>query len=409
MPHFDVIIVGTGHGGAHTAVQLRQMGYAGSIALIGEEPEYPYERPPLSKDFLSGDKDFARMLLRPVVFWADRDITVVTGVRVTGVDSVSRTLTTDGGGEFGFGDLVWATGGAPRKLACQGHDLAGIHAIRTHADVVGLQAELAGATRIAIVGGGYIGLEAAAVLARMGKTVTVLEALDRVLARVAGPVLSAFYAVEHRAHGVAIRTGVAVTVVTGIDGRASGVVFANGETVAADLVIVGIGIVPAVGALLAAGAIGGNGVAVDDHCRTSLPHVFAIGDCALPENAFAGGAAIRLESVQNANDMASTVARLLTGNPRPYHAVPWFWSNQYDLRLQTMGLSIGHDATVLRGDPALRSFSVVYLKAGHVIALDCVNAVKDYVQGKALVEVGAIVDPAALADTEIPLKHWHAV
>ena len=409
MPHFDVIIVGTGHGGAHTAVQLRQMGYAGSIALIGEEPEYPYERPPLSKDFLSGDKDFARMLLRPVVFWADRDITVVTGVRVTGVDSVSRTLTTDGGGEFGFGDLVWATGGAPRKLACQGHDLAGIHAIRTHADVVGLQAELAGATRIAIVGGGYIGLEAAAVLARMGKTVTVLEALDRVLARVAGPVLSAFYAVEHRAHGVAIRTGVAVTVVTGIDGRASGVVFANGETVAADLVIVGIGIVPAVGALLAAGAIGGNGVAVDDHCRTSLPHVFAIGDCALHENAFAGGAAIRLESVQNANDMASTVARLLTGNPRPYHAVPWFWSNQYDLRLQTMGLSIGHDATVLRGDPALRSFSVVYLKAGHVIALDCVNAVKDYVQGKALVEVGAIVDPAALADTEIPLKHWHAV
>ena len=409
MPHFDVIIVGTGHGGAHTAVQLRQMGYAGSIALIGEEPEYPYERPPLSKDFLSGDKDFARMLLRPVVFWADRDITVVTGVRVTGVDSVSRTLTTDGGGEFGFGDLVWATGGAPRKLACQGHDLAGIHAIRTHADVVGLQAELAGATRIAIVGGGYIGLEAAAVLARMGKTVTVLEALDRVLARVAGPVLSAFYAVEHRAHGVAIRTGVAVTVVTGIDGRASGVVFANGETVAADLVIVGIGIVPAVGALLAAGAIGGNGVAVDDHCRTSLPHVFAIGDCALHENAFAGGAAIRLESVQNANDMASTVARLLTGNPRPYPAVPWFWSNQYDLRLQTMGLSIGHDATVLRGDPALRSFSVVYLKAGHVIALDCVNAVKDYVQGKALVEVGAIVDPAALADTEIPLKHWHAV
>ena len=235
-----------------------------------------------------------------------------------------------------------------------------------------------------------------------------LEALDRVLARVAGPALSAFYASEHGKHGVTIRTGVAVTAISGENGRATGVVLADGETVAADLVIVGIGIVPAVAPLLAAGAAGGNGVAVDDHCRTSLAHIFAIGDCALHANAFAGGATIRIESVQNANDMASTVARVLTGNTRPYHAVPWFWSNQYDLRLQTMGLSIGHDVAVLRGDPALRSFSVIYLRDGRIIALDCVNAVKDYVQGKALIEAGAVVDPAALADGEIPLKHWHA-
>jgi 3-phenylpropionate/trans-cinnamate dioxygenase ferredoxin reductase subunit len=408
MPHFDVIIVGAGHGGAHTAVQLRQMGFTGSIALIGEEADYPYERPPLSKDFLSGDKDFARMLLRPVAFWADRDVTVLTGTGITAVDAATRTVTTEAGERFGYGDLVWATGGAPRRLACDGHDLAGIHAIRTHADVVALQGDLASANRIAIVGGGYIGLEVAAVLAKMGKTVTVLEALDRVLARVAGPALSAFYEAEHRAHGVTIRTGVTVTAISGVEGRATGVVLADGETVAADLVIVGIGIVAAVAPLLAAGAEGGNGVAIDDHCRTSLAHIFAIGDCALHENAFACGATIRLESVQNANDMASTVARALTGNPRPYHAVPWFWSNQYDLRLQTMGLSIGHDATVLRGDPATRSFSVIYLKAGRIIALDCVNAVKDYVQGKALVEGGVAVDPAALADTEIPLKHWHA-
>ncbi len=407
MLHFDVIIVGAGHGGAQTAVQLRQMGFAGSIALIGEEADYPYERPPLSKDFLSGDKEFARMLLRPIAFWADRDITVLTGVCVTGVDAAARTLTTDGGESFGYGDLVWATGGAARRLSCAGHDLSGIHAIRTHADVVALHAELAGAKRIAIVGGGYIGLEAAAVLAKMGKTVTVLEALDRVLARVAGPVLSAFYETEHRAHGVTIHTGVAVTAIAGIDGRATGVVLADGTTVAADLVIVGIGIVPAIAPLTAAGAAVGNGVQIDDHCRTSLAHVFAIGDCALHANSFAGGANIRLESVQNANDMASTVARALTGNPRPYHAVPWFWSNQYDLRLQTMGLSLGHDATVLRGDPALRSFTVIYLRGGHVIALDCVNAVKDYVQGKALVEAGTMVDPAALADPELPLKHWH--
>ena len=408
MPHFDVIIVGAGHGGAHAAVQLRQLGFTGSIALIGDEPEYPYERPPLSKDFLSGDKDFTRMLLRPITFWADRDVSVLTGVRIAAVDAAARTLTSDVGATFGYGDLVWATGGAPRRLACEGHDLSGIHAIRTHADVVTLRGELTGATRIAIVGGGYIGLEAAAVLAKAGKTVIVLEALDRVLARVAGPALSAFYASEHGKHGVTIRTGVAVTAISGENGRATGVVLADGETVAADLVIVGIGIVPAVAPLLAAGAAGGNGVAVDDHCRTSLAHIFAIGDCALHANAFAGGATIRIESVQNANDMASTVARVLTGNTRPYHAVPWFWSNQYDLRLQTMGLSIGHDVAVLRGDPALRSFSVIYLREGRIIALDCVNAVKDYVQGKALIEAGAVVDPAALADGEIPLKHWHA-
>jgi 3-phenylpropionate/trans-cinnamate dioxygenase ferredoxin reductase component len=182
---------------------------------------------------------------------------------------------------------------------------------------------------------------------------------------------------------------------------------ADGRHVVADVVIVGIGIVPCVQPLLAAGAKGANGVWVDDHCRTSLPDVYAIGDCALHANAFAGGAEIRLESVQNAADMAITVARALTGDPAPYHAVPWFWSNQYDLRLQTMGLSIGHDATVLRGDPATRAFSLIYLKQGRVIALDCVNTARDYVQGKALVEHGVAVPAEALADVSVPLKTWH--
>ena len=409
MQNFDVIIVGAGHGGAQAAVQLRQLGFAGSIAMIGDEPEMPYERPPLSKDFLAGDKDFARMLIRPESFWADRHVDMLTGARVTTLDAKAQVVTTDAGDGYGYGDLIWATGGAPRKLSCDGHHLAGLHAIRTRADVEALKAELGDAQAIAIVGGGYIGLEAAAVLSKLGKTVTVLEAMDRVLARVAGPALSHFYEAEHRAHGVTIRTGVMVSAIVGTDGRATGVVLDGGETVPADLVIVGIGIVPAVAPLLAAGAAGGNGVDIDDHCRTSLPHVFAIGDCAAHANAFAGDAQIRLESVQNANDMATTVARLLTGNPRPYHAVPWFWSNQYDLRLQTMGMSTGYDATVLRGDVAARSFSVIYLKAGKVIALDCVNAVKDYVQGKALVEGGIVVDPAALADSAVPLKHWHPV
>lgn len=408
---FDCLIIGAGHGGAQAAVQLRQLGFAGSIAMIGDEPEIPYERPPLSKDFLAGEKEFARMLIRPESFWAERNVVMLTGKRVTAVDAAARTVTTDGGEVFGYGDLIWATGGAPRKLTCQGHDLAGIHAIRTRADVELLKSELAATNRVAIVGGGYIGLEAAAVLTKLGKQVVVLEAMDRVLARVAGEVLSRFYEAEHRAHGVTIRTGVMVAGISGSNGRASGVILADGETISADMVIVGIGIIPAVEPLLAAGAAGGvnapGGVDVDDHCRTSLPHIFAIGDCAAHDNSFAGGAHIRLESVQNANDMATTVARLLTGNPKPYHAVPWFWSNQYDLRLQTVGLSTGFDNAVLRGDPAARAFSLVYLKAGRVIALDCVNAVRDYVQGKALVEHGIVVDPAALADTEVPLKTYH--
>ncbi len=404
---YDIVIVGAGHGGANAAIQLRQSGFAGSIAMIGEEPELPYERPPLSKDFLAGDKEFERMLLRPARFWAERDVAMWVGQRVIAVDAGTQTVTMAAGDSIHYGDLIWATGGSPRRLGCSGHDLAGVHAIRSRADVEALKAELPAASRIVIIGGGYIGLEAAAVLSKSGKAITVLEAMDRVLARVAGPVLSAFYEAEHRAHGVTILTGASVTGLTGANGRVNGVTLASGDHIAADIVIVGIGIVPAVEPLLAAGAAGQNGVAVDDHCRTSLPHIFAIGDCASHANAFAGGAEIRLESVQNANDMGATVARALTGNPRPYHAVPWFWSNQYDLRLQTMGLSLGYDATVLRGDPLTRGFSVIYLKAGRIIALDCVNAIRDYVQGKALVETGAIIDPAVLADTQVPLKDHH--
>ena len=407
MQQFDIVIVGAGHGGAQAAVQLRQLGFTGSIAMIGEEPETPYERPPLSKDYLAGEKEFSRMMIRPESFWSDRDITVLTNCRVDAIDPSMRTVTTNSGEPIRYTDLIWATGGAPRKLSCDGHDYSGIHAIRTRADVDLLKSELGAATNIAVVGGGYIGLEAAAVLSKLGKQVTVLEAMDRVLARVAGPALSAFYEAEHRAHGVTVHTGVAVSAISGENGRANGVILADGTHIPADVVIVGIGIIPAVAPLLAAGAKGGNGVDVDDHCRTSLPHIFAIGDCAAHTNSFAGGAHVRLESVQNANDMATTVARLLTGNPKPYHAVPWFWSNQYDLRLQTVGLSTGYDRAVLRGDISTRSFSVIYLRNGHVIALDCVNAVRDYVQGKALVENGAHIDPVLLADTGIPLKTHH--
>ena len=416
---YDVLIVGAGHGGAAAAIALRQRGFAGSIGMIGEEPDPPYERPPLSKDYLAGDKPFERILIRPAGFWAERGIAVLPGRRVVAVDPLAHRVATADGATIDYARLVWAAGGHARRLSCAGHDLVGVHSVRTRADVDRMIAELPGTTRVAVVGGGYIGLEAAAVLTKLGKRVTVLEAQGRVLARVAGEALSRFFEDEHRARGVDVRLGATVERIEGADGRVSGVRLADGAVVPADMVIVGIGIVPAVEPLLAAGAAGGahgpGGVAVDAHCRTSLPDVFALGDCALHANAFADGLPVRLESVQNANDMATCVARAITGEAEAYHAVPWFWSNQYDLRLQTVGLSSGHDAAVLRGDPATRAFSVVYLREGRVIALDCVNATRDYVQGRALVLAGAMIDPALLggrvaataaqlADDAVPLK-----
>ena len=401
----DVVIVGAGHGGAQAAIALRQKGFAGSIRVIGREAELPYERPPLSKEYLARDKTFDRIMIRPAAFWADKKIEFTLGAEVVAVDPAGHTVTTDDGATVGYEHLIWATGGDARRLTLDGHDLAGVHAVRTREDADRLMAELdAGAKRAVVIGGGYIGLEAAAVLTKFGVHVTLLEALPRVLARVAGEALSAFYEAEHRAHGVDLRTGVAVAAIEGEGGKVSGVRLGDGDVLPAEIVIVGIGIVPATAPLIAAGANGGNGVEVDALCRTSLPDVYAIGDCAAYANGFADGAVIRVESVQNANDQATCVARALTGNPAPYRATPWFWSNQYDLRLQTVGLSVGHDAAVTRGDPAARAFSVIYLKAGRVIALDCVNMVKDYVQGRKLVEAGAAIAPEALADTTVALK-----
>lgn len=405
---FDVLIVGAGQGGAAAALQLRQQGFTGSVGLLGRENEPPYERPPLSKEYMLGEKSFERLYIRPPEFWPGKAIDLVLGAEAITLDPAARTVELRDGRTVSYGELIWATGGDPRRLTCPGADLAGVYGVRTRDDADAILGDLAGVERVVVIGGGYIGLEAAAVLRKLGKQVTLLEALPRVLARVAGEQLSAFYEAEHRAHGVDLRTSVAVEAIEG-EGRVSGVRLADGEVIACQLVIVGIGIVPAVAPLLAAGAAGGNGVDVDEHCRTSLPHIWAMGDCAAHANRFAEGAVIRLESVQNANDQATTLARALLGDPQPYAATPWFWSNQYDLKLQTVGLSTGHDATVLRGDPSTRSFSVVYLKQGRIVALDCVNMVKDYVQGRKLVEEGARIAPADLADATRPLKELDRV
>ena len=402
MAFYDVVIVGAGHGGAQAAIALRQHKFGGSIAVIGDEPELPYERPPLSKEYISGNKTFDRILIRPASFWQERGVAMLLTRRVTVVEPEAHRVITGDDETIGYGQLIWATGGAPRRLSCAGSRLEGVHTIRTRADADRMMHELPDVTQAVVIGGGYIGLEAAAVLAQFGKKVVLLEALDRVLARVAGGVLSRFYEAEHRAHGVDVQLGVAVESIEG-GTKVTGVRLKDNEVIPADIVIVGIGIVPAVEPLIAAGAEGRNGVEVDAQCRTSLPDIFAIGDCALHANKFANGMPIRLESVQNANDQATLVAKTIMGQHVSYDAVPWFWSNQYDLKLQTVGLSTGHDATVIRGDPATRSFSVIYLREGRIIALDCVNATRDYVQGRKLVANCLSAHPSKLADVSTPL------
>lgn len=398
MTSFDCIIVGSGHGGAQAAHALRQYGFVGSIALIGSEPDLPYDRPSLSKDYLAGEKTFDRLQLRPGAYWDQQRITLLPGRRVTGVSAAQRQLTCGDGRNFGFEALIWAAGGTPRPLSCTGHDHPAVHYLRDKADCDRLLAALPACRHVAIIGGGFIGLEAAAVLRGMEKHVTVIEAQDRVLARVSGVEVSRFYEAEHRARGVEILLGVGLDSIRGDD--AAELHLSDGRALSADLVIVGIGLVPATEVLQQAGAETRQGILVDQRCQSSLPGIYCIGDCAVLRD----GPGIRIESVQNANDQAGIAARAICGQAVPNAATPWFWSNQYDLKLQTMGLNLGHDATVLRGDPGKRSFSLLYLRQGSVIAADCINATRDYVQSRQLIEAGRLIPQAILADTSIPLK-----
>jgi len=401
---FDVVIVGGGQGGATTAIALRQNGFAGSIAILDAEQDPPYGRPPLSKGYLLEKQSFEKILLRPRSFWLEQNIELRLRTEVTQLDHSARQVVTKAGSRVGFGKLVWATGGSSRRLTCQGADLAGVHYVRTRDDADRIISELPSTTRVVVIGGGYIGLEAASALRTLGKEVVILEALDRVLARVAGEQLSRFYESEHRRHGIDVRLRQQVECILRSGERASGVKLASGEVIAADMVIVGIGIKPKVEALIRAGAEGENGVRVDEQCRTSLPDVMAIGDCAEHRNIYADGEYIRLESVQNANDQGTVAAKAIIGLDARYEAIPWFWSNQFDLRLQTAGISTGHDRTILRGDLDTRRFSVVYLKGERMIAIDAVNNTREYVQGRELVRQRATVAADRLADPKLALS-----
>ena len=401
----QVVIVGAGHGAGQVVATLRQQKYAGRIVLIGEESWLPYQRPPLSKKFLAGDMPAERLFVKPPSFYEDPAIDLRLGTRVEAIDRKARSVRTADGETIHYTDLVLATGSRVRRLDLPGSDLAGIHYLRGIDDVNAIRHDLGPAERIVIVGAGYIGLEVAAVAAELGKMVTVVEMADRVMSRVVSPGLSSFYADVHRAAGVELRLGTGVAGFAGAGGRVSGVSISGGETLPADLVVVGVGIVPNVELAADAGLETDDGIVVDEHCRTADPHVFAIGDCtAHPSRVY--GRRIRLESVPNALEQARVAVLNILGGDDVYDQVPWFWSDQYDLKLQIVGLSTGYDRTVLRGDPATRSFSCAYFSGDRLIAVDAVNNPKDFMQAKALIANGATPDPDRLGDAAVPLKEF---
>lgn len=399
---YDIVIAGAGQAAAQCAQSLRQGGFPGSIAMIGDEDAAPYERPPLSKEYLAGKREATRLALRKPEYWVEKQVNLLTGQRVTIVDRAAQSLTLDDGARVGYGRLVWATGGRPRRLSCPGAGLAGVHAIRTIADIDALKADLVPGARVVIVGGGYIGLETAAVLRALGHEVAVLEAQERLLARVTSPPVSAFYAGLHRRHGVDVRLSAQVSALRG-EGRVRAVELSDGSLIQADIVIVGIGIIPNVEPLALAGLPCPNGVVVDALCRTQDPSILSIGDCALHPNAFAGRA-IRLESVQNAVDQGKVAADTLLGLEKPYAALPWFWSDQYDVKMQAVGLAMDYDQVLVRGDAAAPGFSVLYLRGGRLIAIDCLNNARDFIQAKALITGGKLIDAARAADPAVELK-----
>jgi 3-phenylpropionate/trans-cinnamate dioxygenase ferredoxin reductase subunit len=397
-----IVIVGAGHGAGQVAASLRQKKYAGKITLLGDESWFPYQRPPLSKKFLAGELPAERLFFKPPSFYDDADIDVRLDTRVIEIERDRKCITTHDGGSIGYDDLVLATGSRPRRLRLPGADLKGVHYLRSIDDVEAIRADMANSRRLVVIGAGYIGLEVAAVAAKMGLDVTVVEMEDRVMSRVVSPELSQFFQAVHTENGVAFRLSARVKGISG-NGRVAGVVLDGEETVAADIVIIGIGIAPNKELAADAGLATGDGIVVDDRCRTSDSCIYAIGDCTWHPNALLG-TELRLESVHNALEQAKTAAANICGEDLRYAQVPWFWSDQYDLKLQIAGISWGYDQVILRGDPESRSFACLYLRDGELICVDAVNRPKEFMQSKPLIAAHAKIDPGKLADTDIDLK-----
>jgi 3-phenylpropionate/trans-cinnamate dioxygenase ferredoxin reductase subunit len=398
----SVVIVGAGQAASQLTASLRGEGFAGSITIVGEEPYIPYQRPPLSKAFLAGELARERLFIKPEEFYAEAKCKVLLSTRAVAIDRARKTAKLADGHELAYSLLALTTGSRVRKLKLPGADLPGVFYLRGIADVEQLQSRIAPGKRLVIIGAGYIGLEVAAVAAKRGMRVTVIEALPRVMARSASTDISAFYADVHRKAGVDIRCNANVDAIERADEALA--VRSSEATVLADAVLIGVGIVPNVELAAEAGLAVDNGIVVDEFARTSDPAIYAIGDCCNLPCTFAVGGRVRLECVQNAIDQAKHAAASMCGKPKPYKDVPWFWSDQYDLKLQIAGLAAAGDRTVVRGNPADRSFAVFHLRDGAVAAVEAVNAAPEYMMGRRLIAARAQVAPERLADKTIPMK-----
>jgi 3-phenylpropionate/trans-cinnamate dioxygenase ferredoxin reductase subunit len=399
-----VIIVGAGHAAGQAVASLRSEGYEGSITVIGDEPYVPYQRPPLSKKFLAGDIDIDRVYFKPPEFYVKSDAEMVLGRKVVKTDRTAKRVYLDDDSTRDYDKLILATGSRVRKLNIPGADLDGVFYLRTIDDVEAIQTRFNQGGKLIIVGGGYIGLEVAAVAAQRGTDVSVLEMAPRILARVVDPILSKFYDKAHTEAGVKIETDVTVAAFEGANGKIERIECSNGKKFDADFVIVGVGIIPNVELAEDAGLKIDNGISVDECCRTEDPDIYAIGDCTNHPNAILG-TRLRLESVHNALEQGKTAAASICGKDKPYAQVPWFWSDQYDLKLQIVGLSGGYDEVVVRGDPENdRSFAVFYLKDGVMIASDAVNRAPEHMMSRRLIAAKAKIPAAKLADESISMK-----
>ena len=398
-----MVIVGAGHAGGAAAIALRQAGYAGAITLVGEEPVAPYQRPPLSKAWLKGDADTDSLLLKPLDWYARNDVDLRLGALIAAIDLAAAHALTHDGHAIGFDRLILATGARARRLEIPGADLYGVLALRDVADAEALKAVLATGRTLAVIGGGYVGLECAASARALGAEAVVFERAPRILARVACEELSDFYTTQHLAHGVRFELCADIVALEGAEGRIVGVRLGDGRVVACDAALIGVGAQPNVELAQAAGLACDDGVVVDLHARTSDPRVFAIGDVTrrpLPQY----GRLHRLESVPNALEQARQVAAALTGAPAPPVETPWFWSDQYDLKLQIAGLPLDCDARVVRGDPGAARFAVFHLHRGAVRAVEAVNAPADFMGARKLIAAATVVDAQALADPAVALK-----
>jgi len=408
-----VLIVGGGQAALHLASSLRELSWQAAITIVGEEDRAPYQRPPLSKAFLSGEADPATLEFRSAERYALDRITVLTGRRVTGVRPAAAgrpgVAETADGGRLEFGRLALATGSRPRRLDVPGGDLAGVCYLRDVAHALELRARLAAAQRVLVVGGGFIGLEAAAGATAKGKAVTVVEAADRLIGRVVAPVVSDFYAAAHRRRGVEVLLGTGVARFAGSGpggngGTVTGAELSDGSFVPADVVVIGIGAEPRTELAEQLGLACAGGIVVDACARTSDPAIVAVGDCAVtPHPAAADGGLVRFESFGHATDHAKVAAATLAGAPAPYDAVPWFWSDQGTLKLQIAGLAAGADQTVLRGDPGQERFSVLYYREGRLLAVHAVNAPRDYLAVRRALAAGQQIPPQVAADAGQPL------